>query len=204
MKTPLITTTLASKLLLGLFIATVGFNAAACKWTDVACKTKEAAKSVTDTANTAAKSATDTANHVNGTAVVSTPVVSTVGAHPLLAQPFNPQVGPKLLATVDQMTATLAAVTAPVQAAAALAKILQIWPTYLQLDKDFTTQLEQIAANQQVGKKTSDMASVETAMTTGLAVKGAALDAELLRLSKLPLAAADMAALQNLRKALAE
>ena len=124
--------------------------------------------------------------------------------HPLLAQPFNPQVGPKLLATVDQMTATLAAVTAPVQAAAALAKILQIWPTYLQLDKDFTTQLEQIAANQQVGKKTSDMASVETAMTTGLAVKGAALDAELLRLSKLPLAAADMAALQNLRKALAE
>jgi hypothetical protein len=41
-------------------------------------------------------------------------------------------------------------------------------------------------------------------MSSTLEAKGLALDAELLRVSKLPLAPADMAMVQNLRKALAE
>jgi hypothetical protein len=124
--------------------------------------------------------------------------------HPLLGQPFNPQVGPKLIATVEQMTATVAAVAAPAQAAPALAKIQQIWPAYLQLDKEFTTQLEQIAAHENAGKKTAEMKATEAAMSASLEARGMALDAELLRVSKLPLAPADMAMVQNLRKALAE
>jgi hypothetical protein len=124
--------------------------------------------------------------------------------HPLLAQPFNAQVGPKLIATVEQMTATVAGVTAPPQAAPAMAKLQQLWPAYLQLDKEFSTQLEQIAAHEKAGKKTPEMKATETTMSTTLEAKGAALDAELLRVSKLPLAPADMAMVQNLRKALAE
>lgn len=124
--------------------------------------------------------------------------------HPLLAQPFNAQVGPRLLATMDQMTATLAAVTAPAQAAPALAKIMQLWPQYQQQDKDLSAQLEQIAAAEQAGKKTPEMAAAQINLTTALASKGQALDAETLRVSKLPLAPQDMSALQNLRKALAE
>jgi hypothetical protein len=124
--------------------------------------------------------------------------------HPLLAQPFNPQVGSKLIATLEQMTAVLQPVTAPAQAAPAMAKIQQIWPAYMQLDKEFSTQLEQIAAHDKEGKKTPEMKAVETTMSATLEAKGLALDAELLRVSKLPLAPADMAMVQNLRKALAE
>jgi hypothetical protein len=102
------------------------------------------------------------------------------------------------------MTATVAAVAAPAQAAPALAKIQQIWPAYLQLDKEFTTQLEQIAAHENAGKKTAEMKATEAAMSASLEARGMALDAELLRVSKLPLAPADMAMVQNLRKALAE
>lgn len=124
--------------------------------------------------------------------------------HPLLAQPFNAQVGPRLLATLDQMTATVAGITAPPQAAPAMAKLQQIWPAYLQLDKDFSTQLEQIAAHDKAGKKTPEMKATEDSMNANLAAKGQALDNELARVSKLPLAPADMAMVQNLRKALAE
>jgi hypothetical protein len=124
--------------------------------------------------------------------------------HPLLAQPFNPQVGSKLIATLEQMTAVLQPVTAPAQAAPAMAKIQQIWPAYMQLDKEFSTQLEQIAAHDKEGKKTPEMKAVETTMSATLEAKGLALDAELARVSKLPLAPADMAMVQNLRKALAE
>lgn len=124
--------------------------------------------------------------------------------HPLLAQPFNGQVGPKLIATLEQMTATVAAITAPPQAAPAMVKLQQIWPTYMQLDKDFSTQLEQIAAHNQAGKKTAEMKATEDNMSANLAAKGQALDNELQRVSKLPLAPADMAMVQNLRKALAE
>ncbi len=187
MKKLFITPTLASKLLLTLFVGTVGFNAAACTRWDMACKAKDAA-------NTSAKFAADAANQINGVAK----------PNPLLVQPFNTQLGPKLITLVEQMTATLVPVTTPAQAAPALARILQIWPMYEQLDKDFTIQLVQIAAHQQVGKKTNDMASVETTVAQNLALKGRAMDAELLRVSKLPLAAADMAMVQNLHKALAE
>jgi hypothetical protein len=124
--------------------------------------------------------------------------------HPLLAQPFNPQVGPRLIGTVEQMTATVAAVTAPAQAAPAMAKLQQLWPAYLQLDKEFSTQLEQIAAHEKAGKKSAEMKATEATMSASLEAKGMALDAELLRVSKLPLAPADMAMVQNLRKALAE
>jgi hypothetical protein len=124
--------------------------------------------------------------------------------HPLLAQPFNPQIGPRLIGTLEQMTATVAAVTAPAQAAAAMAKLQQLWPAYLQLDKEFSTQLEQIAAHHSTGKKTAEMKATEDTMSTTLEAKGLALDGELARVSKLPLAPADMAMVQNLRKALAE
>lgn len=124
--------------------------------------------------------------------------------NPVLAKPFDPQVGSKLIAVIDQMTAAVAAVTTPAQAAPAMAKIQQIWPSYIQWNKEFDAQLEQIAAADQAGKKTADMKSVETAMASTLATKGQALDAELLRLTKMPLAAPDMALVQNLRKALAE
>jgi hypothetical protein len=124
--------------------------------------------------------------------------------HPLLGQPFNPQIGPRLIASVEQMTAALVPVTAPALAAPAMAKIQQIWPAYQQLDKDFTTQLEQIAAHENAGKKSAEMKATEATMSATLEAKGLALDAELLRVSKLPLAPADMAMVQNLRKALAE
>jgi hypothetical protein len=113
-------------------------------------------------------------------------------------------VGSKLIATLEQMTAVLQPVTAPAQAAPAMAKIQQIWPAYMQLDKEFSTQLEQIAAHDKEGKKTPEMKAVETTMSATLEAKGLALDAELARVSKLPLAPADMAMVQNLRKALAE
>jgi hypothetical protein len=124
--------------------------------------------------------------------------------HPLLGQPFNPQVGPKLIAAVEQMTAAVSGVTAPAQAAPAMAKLQQLWPVYLQLDKEFSTQLEQIAAHEKAGKKTAEMKATEATMSATLEAKGLALDAELARVSKLPLAPADMAMVQNLRKALAE
>jgi len=124
--------------------------------------------------------------------------------HPLLSQPFNAQVGPRLIATVEQMTATLAPVMAPAQVAPAMAKIQQIWPAYMQLDKEFSTQLEQIAAHEKAGKKTPEMKATEDNMNANLAAKGMALDNELARISKLPLAPADMGMVQNLRKALAE
>ncbi len=72
MKKPFINPTLASKLLLGLFIGTVGFNAAACGRWDVICKTKAAANSVakvaTDSGNAVASTATSAGNTVASTA----------------------------------------------------------------------------------------------------------------------------------------
>ncbi len=123
--------------------------------------------------------------------------------HPLLAAPFNPQVGPQLIAVVEHMHAAAAAAKTPADVGPALAKIMQMWPQHQKLLQEFDTQLEQIAAHHLIGKKTSEMEKVETAHGATLTTKGQALDAELLRLSKLPLAPKDMAALQNLQKALA-
>jgi hypothetical protein len=123
--------------------------------------------------------------------------------HPLLAAPFNPQVGPQLIAVVEHMHAAAAAAKTPAEVGPALAKIMQVWPQHQKLLQEFDTQLEQIAAHHIIGKKTAEMEKVESAIGAALTTKGQALDAELLRLSKLPLSPKDMAALQNLQKALA-
>jgi hypothetical protein len=123
--------------------------------------------------------------------------------HHLLGVPFNPQAGPQLIALVDQMLATAAAARTPAQVGPALDKILKMWPQHQQLLEQMDTQLEQIAAHDLVGKKTPEMKNVETAVAPALAAKAQAMEAELLRLSKLPLSPKDMAALQSLQKALA-
>jgi hypothetical protein len=123
--------------------------------------------------------------------------------HPLLAAPFNPQVGPQLIAHADQMHAVVAAAKTPADVGPALAKIAQIWPQHQNLVQQMDTQLEQIAAHDLAGKKTPEMKNVEAAVGSALATRAQAMNAELLRLSKLPLSPKDMSALQNLQKALA-
>jgi len=125
-----------------------------------------------------------------------------VPPNPLLARPFDPKVGPALVASTDKITAILASVTTPAQAAPAMASVMQMGPNHAALEKEFAIQIEQIAAAQVAGKKTPEMTSMETTVMSVIPAKGQALEDQVTRLSKLQLTATDMATLQNMRKGL--
>ncbi|MFN5350822.1 MAG: hypothetical protein ACK5A0_15030 [Polaromonas sp.] len=167
---------------------------------DLAARAKAAAEAAKNAADTAkARSEAAAANAQRALAAAKTVVVP---PHPLLGRPFNPKVGPMLAASADQMTALLASVTTPAQAAPAMAKIMQMGANHVALEKEFALQIEHIAAAHVAGKKTAEMSSVETTVFPAIPAKGQALEDQVTRLSKLPLSATDMATLQNLRKAL--
>jgi len=159
----------------------------------------EAAKAAADTAKATSDAAA--ANAQRAAAAARTVLVP---PNALLARPFNPQVGPMLAASTDQMTSLLASVATPAQANLAMAKIMQMGTNHVALDKEFNTQIEHIAAAGHAGQKTAEMNSVETTVLPALSAKGQALEAQFTRLSKLPLSAPDMATLTNLSKALVD